>query len=144
MCVPETANWPLAPLTVQATYICASAMIIEAALSFVGAGIPPHQIVPVLGQLAQQIAIQSAVAQQIGLAVHQLAHQLALQGAGFPGGGIGAGQGFAGAGQPYVGGAAQPFGAQPFGLSTQGGYGGLGPQTQGWGQAWGGRPQTIQ
>jgi hypothetical protein len=109
-----------------------------------GAGIPAHQIVPVLGQLAQQIAIQSAVAQQIGLAVHQLAHQLALQGAGFSGGGIGAGQVFAGAGQPYIGGAAQPFGAQPFGLSAQGGYGGLGPQTQGWGQAWGGRPQTIQ
>jgi peptide/nickel transport system permease protein len=31
----------LAPLTVQATYICASAMIIEAILSFIGAGIPP-------------------------------------------------------------------------------------------------------
>src|ERR671929_1744623 len=31
----------LAPLTVQATYICASAMIIEAILSFIGAGVPP-------------------------------------------------------------------------------------------------------
>ncbi len=31
----------LAPLTVQATYLCASAMIIEAVLSFVGAGMPP-------------------------------------------------------------------------------------------------------
>jgi peptide/nickel transport system permease protein len=31
----------LSPLTVQATYICASAMIIEAILSFIGAGIPP-------------------------------------------------------------------------------------------------------
>nr|WP_306228446.1 ABC transporter permease [Bosea sp. REN20] len=30
-----------APMSVQATYICASAMIIEAALSFIGAGIPP-------------------------------------------------------------------------------------------------------
>ncbi|MFY8152239.1 MAG: ABC transporter permease [Hyphomicrobiales bacterium] len=30
-----------APLIVQATYICASAMIIEAILSFLGAGIPP-------------------------------------------------------------------------------------------------------
>ena len=30
-----------APMTVQATYICASAMIIEAVLSFIGAGIPP-------------------------------------------------------------------------------------------------------
>ncbi len=31
----------IAPMTVQATYICASAMIIEAILSFIGAGTPP-------------------------------------------------------------------------------------------------------
>jgi peptide/nickel transport system permease protein len=31
----------LAPMTVQATYICASAMILEAILSFIGAGTPP-------------------------------------------------------------------------------------------------------
>ena len=31
----------LAPMTVQATYICGSAMIIEAILSFIGAGTPP-------------------------------------------------------------------------------------------------------
>jgi peptide/nickel transport system permease protein len=31
----------LAPMTVQATFICASAMIIEAILSFIGAGTPP-------------------------------------------------------------------------------------------------------
>jgi peptide/nickel transport system permease protein len=31
----------IAPLTVQATYICASAMITEAILSFIGAGTPP-------------------------------------------------------------------------------------------------------
>jgi peptide/nickel transport system permease protein len=30
----------IAPITVQATYICASAMIIEATLSFIGAGTP--------------------------------------------------------------------------------------------------------
>ncbi|MBV8091761.1 MAG: ABC transporter permease [Acetobacteraceae bacterium] len=35
--VPNT----LAPLTVQATYMCASAMITEAILSFIGAGTPP-------------------------------------------------------------------------------------------------------
>ena len=35
--VPNT----VAPLTVQATYICASAMITEAILSFIGAGTPP-------------------------------------------------------------------------------------------------------
>ena len=32
----------LPSLTVQATYICASAMIIEAILSFIGAGVPPQ------------------------------------------------------------------------------------------------------
>lgn len=31
----------LAPMTVQATYICASAMVIESILSFIGAGTPP-------------------------------------------------------------------------------------------------------
>jgi peptide/nickel transport system permease protein len=31
----------LAPMTVQATYVCGSAMIIEAILSFIGAGTPP-------------------------------------------------------------------------------------------------------
>jgi peptide/nickel transport system permease protein len=31
----------LAPTTVQATYVCASAMIVEAILSFIGAGTPP-------------------------------------------------------------------------------------------------------
>jgi hypothetical protein len=107
-----------------------------------GANIPVHQIVPVLAQLAQQIAVQSAVAQQIGIAVHQLAHQLAVQGQGpqgHPGGGFGAGQAFAGAGQPFGGGAAQPFGpGGPF-LGSPGGFN---PQQA---QAWGAnRPQTIQ
>ena len=31
-----------APLIVQATYICAAAILIEAALSFLGAGTPPE------------------------------------------------------------------------------------------------------
>ena len=31
----------VAPMTVQATYVCASAMIVEAILSFIGAGTPP-------------------------------------------------------------------------------------------------------
>jgi peptide/nickel transport system permease protein len=43
--VPNT----LAPLTVQATYICASAMVTEAILSFIGAGTPP--IVPSWGNI---------------------------------------------------------------------------------------------
>ena len=62
-----------------------------------------QQIVPVLGQLAQQIAVQSAVTQQIGAALHQLAQQLASQGQ----------QGFG------------PGGSQSFV--------GLNPQAQGWG-----------
>jgi peptide/nickel transport system permease protein len=43
--VPNT----LAPLTVQATYICASAMVTEAILSFIGAGTPP--IIPSWGNI---------------------------------------------------------------------------------------------
>src|SRR5215831_1642758 len=39
----------VAPMTVQATYICASAMIIEAILSFIGAGTPP--IIPSWGNI---------------------------------------------------------------------------------------------
>jgi hypothetical protein len=44
----------------------------------------PVQVIPVLGQLAQQLTIQCAltqqIAQQISSAVQHLAHQLALQG----------------------------------------------------------------
>ena len=36
--LPNTA----APLIVQATYVCASAVVIEAILSFLGAGTPPE------------------------------------------------------------------------------------------------------
>ncbi len=43
--VPNT----LAPIIVQATYICASAMITEAILSFIGAGTPP--IIPSWGNI---------------------------------------------------------------------------------------------
>ena len=43
--VPNT----LAPIVVQATYICASAMITEAILSFIGAGTPP--IIPSWGNI---------------------------------------------------------------------------------------------
>jgi peptide/nickel transport system permease protein len=39
----------MAPLTVQATYICASAMITESILSFIGAGTPP--IIPSWGNI---------------------------------------------------------------------------------------------
>lgn len=39
----------IAPMTVQATYICAAAMLIEAGLSFIGAGTPP--IIPSWGNI---------------------------------------------------------------------------------------------
>ena len=39
----------LAPMSVQATYICASAMIVESILSFIGAGVPP--IIPSWGNI---------------------------------------------------------------------------------------------
>jgi peptide/nickel transport system permease protein len=39
----------MAPITVQATFICASAMLTEAALSFIGAGTPP--IIPSWGNI---------------------------------------------------------------------------------------------
>jgi hypothetical protein len=82
----------------------------------------PTHMLPVLGQLAQQLAIQSAltqqVAQQIGAAVQHFAHQLAVQGL----------QG-------------QYYGQNPFAPSLQGGYSGFNPQTQAWGTN---RPPTIQ
>jgi hypothetical protein len=79
-------------------------------------------LVPVLGQLTQQLAIQSVLthqlAQQIGIAVQHLAHQLAAQG--LP---------------------AQYYGFNPYAAAMQGGYSGFNPQVQAWG---GNRPPTIQ
>ncbi len=42
----------LAPLIVQATYVCASAMLIESGLSFLGAGVPPE--IPSWGNIIAQ------------------------------------------------------------------------------------------
>jgi peptide/nickel transport system permease protein len=42
----------LPPLLVQATYICASAILVEASLSFLGAGIPPE--IPTWGNMIAQ------------------------------------------------------------------------------------------
>ena len=42
----------LAPLIVQSTYVCASAMLVEAGLSFLGAGVPPE--VPSWGNIIAQ------------------------------------------------------------------------------------------
>ena len=104
-----------------------------------GGQLPAQQIVPVLAQLAQQVSIQSAVIQQLGLALHQLAQQVAAQG---QGAGIG-GQGFSAVPPFGIGpSAGGPFSGQnPFAGATQGGYG-FNPQAQGW---WAGnRSQTIQ
>ncbi|UYN93586.1 MAG: ABC transporter permease [Enhydrobacter sp.] len=42
----------LAPLIVQSTYVCAAAMLVEASLSFLGAGVPPE--VPSWGNIIAQ------------------------------------------------------------------------------------------
>jgi peptide/nickel transport system permease protein len=42
----------LAPLIVQATYVCASAILVEAGLSFLGAGVPPE--IPTWGNMIAQ------------------------------------------------------------------------------------------
>jgi hypothetical protein len=112
------------PLT-QSPFILGSAAQNPNLQSQGAAGSPLHnptQMVPVLGQLAQQLAIQSAlthqVAQHIGVAVQHLAHQLAVQNQ----------QG-------------QYYGQNPFAPSMQGGYSGFNPQSQAWG---GNRPPTIQ
>jgi len=82
---------------------------------YAGAHHPVQQIVLVLGQLAQQISVQTAMTQQISIALQQLVHQLAVQGL------------------PSHQGA---------GLSAfQGAYGGFTPQAQAWGAN---RAQTIQ
>jgi hypothetical protein len=110
------------------------------------------QIGSLIGQLAQQVCTQCAIAQQGGLALLQLAQHLiqhSLYGQGFQGlhanSGIGAdhlfsaGQQFAG-GQPFM---TQPFAGPfgPFGPGTQSPYGGLSPQL---GPSWSTRPPTIQ
>ncbi|HYO83149.1 MAG TPA: ABC transporter permease [Bryobacteraceae bacterium] len=42
----------MAPLIVQSTYVCASAMLVEASLSFLGAGVPPE--IPSWGNIISQ------------------------------------------------------------------------------------------
>jgi hypothetical protein len=83
---------------------------------------PLAQSLPVLVQLAQQLAVQCAItqqfAQQMCIAVQQLANQLAAQGV----------QG-------------QYYGQNPYAASVQGGYPGFNPQVQAWGPN---RQTTIQ
>jgi hypothetical protein len=109
---------------------------------------PLQQIIPTLGQLAQQVSAHSLVTQQIGMVLQQLTQQIAIaaamaqQGA-FASSGFGLGQ-LQQTGMPFAGAiGAQPFGAGPFSTTAQGGYAGFSPQaaTQGWGAP---RPQTVQ
>jgi hypothetical protein len=88
----------------------------------------PTQVIPLLGQLAQQIAVQGSVAQQqgviaqqIGIALYQLSQHLAHSTQAHPAGldaGYGQGaQAFGGfPGTPLFGG----VGGQPFGLQSYG------------------------
>lgn len=94
---------------------------------YAGAHHPAQQIALVLGQLAQQISVQTAVTQQISVALQQLVHQLAVQGIQSQGSALGA---FGG----------QYFAQNPFVSPTQGGYG-FSPQAPAWGAN---RAQTIQ
>ena len=99
---------------------------------YAGAQHPAQQIVLVLGQLAQQISVQTALTQQISIALQQLVQQLAVQGL-HPGASLGAfgGQYFA----------QNPFTGATQGAYGQGAYGGFTPQAQVWGAN---RAQTIQ
>jgi hypothetical protein len=111
---------------------------------YAGAHNPAQQVVLVLGQLAQQISVQSALIQQISIALQQLVHQLAVQSLqSHQGGGLGLGAGQPlGVGGPFFGSlGGQYFGQNPFASATQGGYGGFSPQAQSWGAN---RAQTIQ
>ena len=107
--------------------------------SAIGIGGTPYsvqQIIPLLGQLAQQISVQGAVSQQIAYVLHHLAllsSQLLVQFQPF----VGAGQAF-GLGVPFPG---QYLTPTVFAGAPQGGFGFNPQQAQAWGAS---RPQTIQ
>ncbi len=50
----------IAPLTVQGTYVCASAILVEAGLSFLGAGVPPN--IPTWGNMIASCRLYLALA----------------------------------------------------------------------------------
>jgi hypothetical protein len=97
-----------------------------------------QQLVLALGQLAQQISMQSVVGQQIGSALQQLTQQIQAQTLpALPG--FGVGQPYGQIVSPYIGATSPFFGA------TAGAYPGFSPHSQPAWQAWGGqRTQTIQ
>jgi hypothetical protein len=123
------------------------------AANSVNPGVGP-QIIWALGQLAQQVAAQGVVAQQLGAALSQLAQHVATQilqgGAGNLPGGISAGQSF---GNPYLGNpafnpllqnfGAPGYGAQPgnfAGLAGNPAFNGAGAGAQGFGSPQGQSP----
>ena len=128
---------PFAPSPFAASPFAPSPLAFNPLLgSFAGyAGVhhPAQQIILLLGQLAQQISVQTAVTQQISIGLQQLVHQLAVQGLQTPQGALGAfgGQYFA----------QNPFTGATQGAYGQGAYGGFTPQAQVWGAN---RAQTIQ
>jgi hypothetical protein len=96
----------------------------------------PWQISSLVAQLAQQICVQGAIAQQTGIALYQLVQQLIQQvvhqaGQTHPGIGLDGGHAF---GSPFA-----PSG--PFSPTAQSGYGGFVPQV---GSPWGATRPTIQ
>jgi hypothetical protein len=113
-----------------------------------GAGAPhlAQQVVQILGQLEQQILTQSAVTQQIGVAIQQL-WQAALQNLhahqSFGSGqNSGLGGQFSGApGGQAFGTGGQPFGQGPFAIPSPAGYGNMSTPAQAWASN---RPPTIQ
>jgi hypothetical protein len=88
----------------------------------------PQYIIAVLGHLAQQFAVHTALTQQIGVTLQQLAQQLAVQMQSHAAS-LGAGGG-------------QYFGQSPFAVGGYGGFNpGFNPQAQAWGAS---RSPTIQ
>jgi hypothetical protein len=97
-----------------------------------GAHAAAQQLLATLGHLAQQVQIQNAVTQQIGVALHhlhQLAQHVVAQSLYARVGALGQQQPFGMGGQQQ-----QPFGQQPFGM----GYG-QSPFSAGVGQPFGGQ-----
>jgi len=124
---------PFAPSPFAASPFAPSPLAFNPLLgSFAGyAGVhhPAQQIILLLGQLAQQISVQTAVTQQISIGLQQLVHQLAVQGLH---------QTHPGALGAFGG---QYFAQSPFTGATQAAYGGFTPPAQAWGAN---RAQTIQ
>ena len=119
---------PFSPGPFSPTSFAPSPFVPGSFAGYAGAHHPAQQIVVLLGQLAQQISVQTAVTQQISIGLQQLVHQLAVQGLH---------QTHPGALGAFGG---QYFAQSPFTGATQAAYGGFTPPAQAWGAN---RAQTI-